>query len=150
MMLLGVYTCHSAIKQSHFQLRSDYTKFMYQQPLLGIAIYVLFTSTAKLVCAQSLYSMKGLLIGIFFVTQAFSLGLSAGVLEVIQEYVKPEKKCGIWLHTAMARAVIVNMRLLLNAINFEGEMTYWTMNTFNSHSIYTLSLKFPPCHKHWG
>ena len=89
------------------QLWSDYTKFMFQQPLLGIALYVLFTSAAELVCAQSPYSMKGLLIGIFFVVQAFSLGLSAGVLEVIQEYVKPDGKCGIWFHTAIAGALIV-------------------------------------------
>ena len=89
------------------QLWSDYTKFLFQQPPLGIALYVLFTSAAELICAQSPYSMKGLLIGIFFVVTAFSLGLSAGVLKVIHEYVKPDGKCGIWLHTAIAGALIV-------------------------------------------
>ena len=89
------------------QLWSDYTKFMYQQPLFGIAIYVLITSAAEFICAQSPYSMKSLLIGIFFVTQAFSLGLSTGVLKVIQRYVKPDEKCGIWLHSAIVGALIV-------------------------------------------
>ena len=89
------------------QLWSDYTNFMFQQPLFGIAIYVLLTSGAEFVCAQSPYSMKGLLIGIFFVLQPFSLGLSTGVLKVIQRYVKPDGKCGIWLHTAIAGALIV-------------------------------------------
>ena len=88
------------------QLWSDYAKFMFQQPLFGIATYVLLTSAAEFVCAQSPYSMKGLLIGISFVVLAFSLGLSAGVVKVIQEYVKPGGKCGIWLHTAIAGALI--------------------------------------------
>ena len=89
------------------QLWSDYAKFMYQQPLFGIAIYVLLTSAAEIICAQSPYSMKGLLIGIFFVVLAFSMGLSTGMLKVIQKYVLPDRKCGIWLHTAMAGALIV-------------------------------------------
>ena len=89
------------------QLWPDYTKFMFQQPLFGIAAYALFTSAAEFVCAQSPYSMKGFLIGIFFVVLAFSLGLSTGVLKVIQEYVKPDGKCGIWFHTAIAGALIV-------------------------------------------
>ena len=62
------------------QLWSDYTKFMFQQPLFGIAPYVLLTSAAEFVCAQSPYSMKGLLIGIFFVVQALSVGLSTEIL----------------------------------------------------------------------
>ena len=89
------------------QLWSDYTKFMFQQPLFGIAVYVLLTSAAEFVCAQSPYSMKGLLISISFVVLALSLGLSAGVVKVIQRYVKPDGKCGIWLHTAIAGALIV-------------------------------------------
>ena len=88
------------------QLWSDYTKFMFQQPLFGIAIYVLLTSAAEFICAQSPYSMKGLLIGIFFVVQAFSVGLSTGILRIIKKYVEPDGKCGIWLHTAMAGALI--------------------------------------------
>ena len=89
------------------QLWSDYTKFMYQQPLFGIAAYVLFTSSIEFIYAQSPYSMKGFLIGIFFVVLAFSLGLSTGVLKVIREYANPDRKCGIWLHTAIAGALIV-------------------------------------------
>ena len=89
------------------QLWSDYTKFMFQQPLFGIAAYVLFTSSIEFISAQSPYSMKGFLIGISLVVLAFSLGLSVGVLKVIQRYVKPDRKCGIWLHTAMAGALIV-------------------------------------------
>ena len=86
---------------------SDYTKFIYQQPLLGIAIYILLTSAAELVCAQSPYAMKGLLFGICFIGLTFSVGVSTGVLEVIQRYTMPGKKCGIWLHTAIAGALIV-------------------------------------------
>ena len=97
------------------QLWLDYTKFMFQQPLFGIAGYVLFTSTAEYICAQSPYSMKGLLIGIFFVVQAFSLGLSNGLLKVIEEYVKSDEKCGIWLHTVMAGALIVTTLIHLIA-----------------------------------
>ena len=59
------------------QVWSDYTNFIFQQPLFGIAPYVLSTIAAEFVCVQSLYSMKGLL-GIFFVVQAFSVGLSTG------------------------------------------------------------------------
>ena len=89
------------------QLWSDYTKFVYQQPLLGIAIYVLFTSAVEFICAQSPYSMKGVLMGISFVAQAASVGCSAGLLIVIKKYVKPDGKCGIWLHAAIAGALIV-------------------------------------------
>ena len=89
------------------QLWSDYTKFMYQQPLLGIVEYILLTSVAEFICAQSPYSMKGVLMGIFFVVLAFSVGLPIGLLEVIKRYVKPDVKCGVWLHTAVTGVLIV-------------------------------------------
>ena len=89
------------------QLWSDYSKFMYQQPLLGIVEYILFTSVAEFICAQSPYSMKGVLMGIFFVVLAFSVGLPIGLLEVIKRYVKPDVKCGVWLHTAVTGVLIV-------------------------------------------
>ena len=98
------------------QLWSDYTKFMFQQPLFGIAIYVLLTSGAEFVCAQSPYSMKGLLIGIFFVALAFSVGLSTGILNIIQKYAIPDRKCGIWLHTAITVALIVTTLIHLITI----------------------------------
>ena len=91
------------------QIWSNYTKFMYQQPLLGIAIYVLFTSAVEFVCAQSPYSMKGVLVGIFFVVQAFSWGVSTGLLDIIQRYVKPDVQCGVWLHIAITGALIVGV-----------------------------------------
>ena len=90
------------------QIWSNYTKFMYQQPLLGIAVYALFTSAVEFVCAQSPYSMKGVLVGIFFVVQAFSWGLSTGLLDVIQKYV-PDGKCGIWLHIVITGTLMVGV-----------------------------------------
>jgi len=50
---------------------SDYIRFQYQQPLLGIAVHVLFSSGTEFVCFQSPFSTKGLFIGIFFVVQFF-------------------------------------------------------------------------------
>ena len=87
---------------------------MYLQPLLGIVEYIIFTSVAEFICAQSPYSMKGVLMGIFFVVLAFSVVLSFGLLEVIKRYVK----CGIWLHSGITGASIVGVVIQIFTTKF--------------------------------
>ena len=91
---------------------------MYLQPLLGIVEYIIFTSVAEFICAQSPYSMKGVLMGIFFVVLAFSVVLSFGLLEVFKIYVKPDVKCGIWLHSGITGASIVGVVIQIFTTKF--------------------------------
>jgi len=87
---------------------SEYAKIIYQQPLYGLAVYILSTSGIEFVCAQSPYSMKGFIFGVLFVTIGFSVGLSYGLILVLHSSVH-DRKCGIWLHTSLAGALIITI-----------------------------------------
>ena len=105
----GNSTCFLTEESKHKsedEIWSDYKYYLFPQPVFGAALYLVFTSAIEFVCAQSPYSMKGLLIGMFFVLQALSLGLSDKLLEWMVHVIS-NVRCGIWLHTGLTGALVV-------------------------------------------
>ena len=92
--------------KSEDEIWSGYKYYLFPQPVFGVAIYLVLTSAIEFVSAQSPYSMKGLLIGMFFVLQALSLGLSNKLLEWMVHVIS-DARCGIWLHTGLTVALVV-------------------------------------------
>lgn len=73
----------------------------------GISTYCLLTSTVEFVCAQSPYSMKGLMGGILYCVSGLAVLLSLGMKTLFQKLF--EKKlssilysCGVWYFSSVA------------------------------------------------
>ena len=82
-------TCHLYPKYEELtSIQVNYKWLLLPQAVLGIAIYVLFSSSLEFLSAQSPYSMKGLLIGMLFISHGLSISLSVGLLKLLQKAMK--------------------------------------------------------------
>ena len=83
-------------------IQVNYKWLLLPQPVLGIAIYVLFSSSLEFLSAQSPYSMKGLLIGMLCISHGLSISLSVGLLKLLQKAImEVGEKCRIWFHAVL-------------------------------------------------
>ena len=100
------FTCNLYLKYEELRneerLQIDYRWLLLPQPVLAIAIYVLFSSSMEFICAQSPYSMKGLLVGVLYIFYGLSISLSVGLSKVLQKALtKVGDKCHIWSHAVL-------------------------------------------------
>ena len=96
-------TCHLYPKYEELtSIQVNYKWLLLPQAVLGIAIYVLFSSSLEFLSAQSPYSMKGLLIGMLFISHGLSISLTVGLLKLLQKaIIKVDEKCRIWFHVVL-------------------------------------------------
>ncbi len=95
-------------------IKLDYKWLVLFQPVLGMAVYILGSSFLEFVCAQSPYSMKGLLVGIFWTANGASLSFFTELIHVLQASIKSlGKKCVVWLYIA-----VLSMTTILICIQF--------------------------------
>ncbi len=112
----GNGTCH--FNPNNWDLiGGDYGHHSYvllvSQVTSGVATYILFTGTLEFVCAQSPYSMKGLLIGLIFTLAILSISLSYSAIKLFQKLeVITGKNCGIWYYFANTIYTVLIMFLL--------------------------------------
>ncbi len=86
----------------------DYKWLASLQPFLGAAIYILLSSNLELLCAQSPYSMKGILVGLFYSVGAITAFISDGLMRLIQPSMKSsQRNCLMWLFTAVLCLTVV-------------------------------------------
>ena len=83
------FTCNLYLEYEELtnkeRLQLDYRWLLLPQPVLAIALYVLFSSSIEFICAQSPYSMKGLLIGVLYIVYGLSISLSDGLSKLLQK-----------------------------------------------------------------
>ena len=108
-------TCHLHPKNEELISKQvNYQWLHLPQVVLGIAIYVLFSSSLEFLSAQSPYSMKGLLIGMLFISHGLSVSLSVGLLKLLQKaIIRVDEKCHIWIH-----AVLLGFTAVMICIQF--------------------------------
>ncbi len=85
-------------------------------PLEAIALYLWGKSWIELMCAQSPYAMRGLLIGILLLSGATCSGLSTGALELVIMFSSPDTMCGIWFHTTIIILILVAVFIQLTVM----------------------------------
>ena len=83
----------------------------------GVAYFLMFTSTAEFMCAQSPYSMKGLLIGVLFSFLAVAIAILVKLREYFR-YLKDVRRlsCGTWyfmFSSALIGLLIIVVCLIL-------------------------------------
>ena len=84
----------------------NYKWLLIPQALWGFAVYLLFSNTITFVCAQSPYSMKGLLLSVLYVTHTSSVGFSIGLVKLLPALTGIDDKCGIWYYSALVCSTI--------------------------------------------
>ncbi len=90
----------------------NYKWLIFIQPILGTAVYILLCSYLELLCAQSPYSMKGLLAGTFYCVGFIAVSVSTGLIQVFGSLIKMfSGKCRLWWYTALLGLTTVLMCL---------------------------------------
>jgi len=88
----------------------DYKWLTLFQPILGAAMYIILSSYLELICAQSPYSMKGLLLGLFYSVSIVAIAMSTGLTQVLKS---PLEHLGrarlLWLHIAVFILTLIHM-----------------------------------------
>ena len=88
---------------SHF----DYKWLLVPQALLGFAVYVFFSGTLTFVCAQSPYSMKGLLFSILYLTHSLSVPFSIGIVHLLRVQTgSKDDKCGVRYYAILVGSTV--------------------------------------------
>ena len=98
----------SNIMQEEEAVILDYRWLMVPQPLCGLAVYMSMTGGIELVCSQSPYSMKGILIGCTWLMMGLSLLIShviAGMLKMLTRDVG--EICGVWFYACLVVATLL-------------------------------------------
>ena len=78
------------------------------KPFNGISTYCLLTSTFEFICAQSPYSMKGLIGGLLYCICGFAVFLSVGMKNLFQNQFEKKQtnnvifSCGVWYFSSVA------------------------------------------------
>ena len=115
-------TCSFALKRDNLM---DEEYFIHNKWLLaiklvmGVAVYILGTSTLEFVCAQSPYSMKGLLIGMIYFLGIIAISLSGGFMKVFQILTKTSgERCGIWFYLTNICLTFIIACILVIMIKF--------------------------------
>ncbi len=85
-------------------------------PLVAIAVYLWVKPWIELMCAQSPYAMRGLLIGILLLSEATCFGLSTGALELVIMFSSSDTMCGIWFHTTIIILILVAVFIQLTVM----------------------------------
>ncbi len=72
------------------------------QPILGIALYILSSSYLEFLCAQSPYSMKGVLVGFFYSVNMVSVAAAEKLLYLLKDRMDMlGSNCLMWLYVAI-------------------------------------------------
>ena len=91
-------------------LPTDFKWLLIPQVFSGMSIYFLVTSTLEFICAQSPYSMKGLIIGIIYGMLGVIVILVTGLKESFLK-LNPLKHlpygCGVWYYLVMTVLVVL-------------------------------------------
>ena len=103
-------------------LDTSYKWMILPQLLFGLAKYTMFRSGLSLICSQTPYSMRGLLIGllcyVIFVPSFFSKLIYDFVR---QRFHKDDKYCGLWFYLAVVvitAAIIVLVHMIKKCYSF--------------------------------
>lgn len=83
-------------------LSLDYRWIALASCLRDLALYCLFTSTAEFVCAQSPYSMKGILGGMIYSTLGLAILLHVAMQLPFKKYLQGGLGCGVWYYLAVS------------------------------------------------
>ncbi len=81
----------------------SYQWLVIPQFFLGLSVYALYTGIMEFICAQSPYSMRGLLFGITFCVCFLQFSLSFFILQKLQAIIEPNspKSCGTWFYASL-------------------------------------------------
>ena len=88
---------------------------------MGFTVYVLFSSSMEFICAQSPYSMKGLLIGVLYIFYGLSISLSVGLSKLLQKAItKVGDTCHIiiWFHAVLIGFAAVMICIQVVVVKF--------------------------------
>ncbi len=145
-------TCHfneDSWPLVHNRDNSDLKWLLLIQVLSAVTVYLMFTSVLEFVCAQSPYSMRGLLIGLTYSAVGIAIFISYGAIALFKLLTKSAgKKCGIWYYTAstfFSCCVICFLCILLKRYTFRkrndvlGNDQIFAVNYFTK---YTTSRKY--------
>ena len=83
----------------------------------AVAYYLIFTSGMEFLCAQSPYSMKGLLMGLAYSSVAFFILVHFGLRYAYQNLNTQDKSCGTWyflVSCALTGVLIVAICIIFN------------------------------------
>ena len=101
------------------ELHADYKLLFAKQLFTGVALYIFFTSILEFICAQSPYSMKGLLIGMTYFLGTISITLSLGFMKVFQILTKTSgERCGTWFYLSNICVTFVSICILVIIMKF--------------------------------
>ena len=96
------------------EFHADYKWLFATQSIMGVALYIFGTSTLEFICAQSPYSMKGLLIGMTYFLGIISISLSLGFMKVFQILTKISgERCGTWFYLSNICITFVSICILV-------------------------------------
>ncbi len=88
----------------------DYKWLTLLQPILGTAMYILLASYLELLCAQSPYSMKGLLLGMFYSASILCTAVSTGLAQVLTSTLENLGRAHLlWLYIAVLILTMLHM-----------------------------------------
>ena len=96
----------------------DYKWLMIPNTIYGISVYLMLTSALQFICAQSPYSMKGLIFGLMYGFIGLSFGISSLVLlplvSTAHKWLSSRNGCGVWY--LLSASIILLLIFLLSSL----------------------------------
>ncbi len=89
-------------------IQFSYKVLIVPQLFVGLSSYILLTGIMEFICAQSPYSMRGLLFGITFCVCFLPLPVASYLLRQLSKTIKPTttRSCGIWFYTCLGMSTL--------------------------------------------
>jgi len=112
-------TCFLTTEEGNVMQREviplDYRWLVIPQPISGVAVYLSMVGGIELVCAQSPYSMKGILIGCVWLMMGTSLLICHVIINVLKKFTGDAGEiCGVWFYACLV--VVTVLVILLQVI----------------------------------